>query len=66
MKKLLVIFLSVLLISPVWADFETKKANNLPEGVFRKTRSGEYAQYDKKGKKIGVYKIINGRFTKVK
>ena len=66
MKRFLVIFLSVLLISPVWADLKPSKNTNLPEGVFRKTRNGEFVQYNQKGKKIGVYKIINGRFTKVK
>ena len=66
MNKLLVIFLSVLLMSPVWATLKPEKTANFPEGVFKKTRSGDFVQYDKKGKKIGVYKVINGRFIKVK
>ncbi len=66
MKKFFVIFLLLAFISPVWAELNTKKINNTPEGVFRKTRNGEIAQYDKKGKKIGVYKVVNGRYIRVK
>ena len=66
MKKCLAIFLSFILISPVLADTTKKKLNTNPEGVFKKNRSGEFVQYDKKGKKIGVYKLINGRLIKVK
>lgn len=66
MKKFFVIFLLLAFISPVLAELNTKKINNTPEGVFRKTRNGEIAQYDKKGKKIGVYKVVNGRYIRVK
>ncbi len=66
MKKLWVIFLFFVIALPVCAELTTKKVNNLPEGVFKKTRGGEYVQLDKKGKKIGVYKVINGRLIKVK
>lgn len=66
MKKFFVIFLLLAIISPVWADLKTKKINNTPDGVFRKTRNGKIVQYDKNGKKIGVYKVVHGRFVKVK
>ena len=66
MKKLWVIFLFLVIALPVCAELTTKKVNNLPEGVFKKNRGGEYVQLDKKGKKIGVYKVINGRLIKVK
>lgn len=66
MKKYVVIFLSFLLVLPVSAEQMTKKSGNLPDGVFKKTRSGEFVQYDKNGKKIGKYKVINGRFIKIK
>ena len=66
MKKFWVIFLFLVIALPVCAELTTKKVNNLPEGVFKKTRGGEYVQLDKKGKKIGVYKVINGRLIKVK
>lgn len=66
MKKLWVIFLFFVLVLPVCAELTTRKINNLPEGVFKKTRGGEYVQLDKNGKKIGVYKVINGRLIKVK
>ena len=51
MKKLWVIFLFFVIALPVCAELTTKKVNNLPEGVFKKTRGGEYVQLDKKGKK---------------
>ena len=66
MKKLWVIFLFFVILLPVYAELPAKKFSNLPDGVFKKTRGGEYVQLDKKGKKIGVYKVINGRLVKVK
>ena len=66
MKKLWVIFILFVTALSVCADLTTKKVNNLPDGVFKKTRGGEYVQLDKNGKKTGVYKIINGRLIKVK
>ena len=66
MKKFLVIFLSVIMVSPAWADLTTRNTKNLPEGVFKKTRNGNIVQIDKNGKKIGVYKVVNGKFVKIK
>ncbi len=66
MKKCLAIFLSFILVSPVLAATTMKKLNTTPEGVFKKNRNGDFVQYDKKGKKVGVYKLINGRLVKVK
>lgn len=66
MKKFLVIFLSLIMVLPVYAELAAKKTSNLPDGVFKKTRKGEIVRYDNQGKKIGVYKVINGRFIKVK
>lgn len=38
----------------------------MPQGIFKKKRNGEFVQYDKNGKKIGVYKISNRKCVKVK
>ena len=66
MKNFLIIFVSLVLISPVFADTYQQIKNSSPEGVFKKTRNGEIVQRDKNGKKIGVYKKINGRYVKIK
>lgn len=66
MKKFLVIFLFLIFVSPVFSEVTTKKTNNLPDGVFRRSHSGDIVQYDKNGKKIGVYKVVKGKFVKVK
>ena len=66
MKKVLVIILSAILISPVMAEATLKKTNNTHDGIFKKKHNGDIVQYDKKGKKIGVYKVINGRYIKIK
>ena len=58
-----IIFFSI----SVNAELSQVKTNkNLPQGTFKKSRSGKIIQYDKNGKKIGVYKIPNGRYVKIK
>lgn len=66
MKKFLIIFLSIVLVSPVFADTTLKKTGSIPDGVFRKKKNGDFVQIDKNGRKIGIYRIVNGRFIKVK
>ena len=39
---------------------------NLPKGTFKKTRDGKIVQYDSRGKKVGIYKMNNGKYVKVK
>jgi hypothetical protein len=38
----------------------------MPEGIFKKQRNGNFVQYDKKGKKIGTYKLKQGRLVLIK
>ena len=39
---------------------------NLPKGTFKKDRNGKIVQYDSHGKKMGIYKMNNGKYVKVK
>lgn len=43
-----------------------KQPKTFPEGTFRKKRNGDVVQYNGRGKKIGTYKMINGKYEKVK
>ena len=38
----------------------------MPEGTFKKQSNGKFVQYDKNGKKIGTYKLTNGKFVRIK
>ena len=42
------------------------KINTLPSGTFKKKFNGDFVQYDKNGKKLGVYKMSKGKLVKVK
>lgn len=42
------------------------RVRKYPEGTFRKQRNGTIVQYNKSGKKIGVYKLNNGRYVRAK
>jgi len=66
MKKFFSFILVLSLFSPVLAEVTPIKYNNLPQGTFKKNRKGDIIQYDKNGKKIGVYKIQNRRYGKIK
>ena len=66
MKKFIVLFSVLSLSLSVYAELPQRHFSNLPQGSFKKNRSGQYVQYDKNGKKIGIYKISNGRYVKVK
>ena len=48
------------------AAIPVRELKNPPQGTFKKTRSGKIVQYDKKGKKIGVYKLKSGNLVRVK
>lgn len=65
------IFLVLLLVfylnnSVVLAGYNTKIAKNTASGTFKKSFTGKIIQYDEHGKKIGVYRNINGRYVKIK
>jgi len=67
MKNLcLFLVISSLYCLSVFAEPQQNRINNFPQGTFKKTHNGKYIQYDKNGKKIGIYKISNGRYIKVK
>ena len=58
MKKIFLIFCSMLISLAVIAQVPESKINELPQGTFKKTRSGKIVHYDKSGKKIGIYKNL--------
>ena len=66
MRIFLVLILLFSFASFVYAEIPEKKIKSFPEGTFKKARNGQIIQYDKNGKKVGVYKQYNGRFTKLK
>lgn len=66
MKKLLILGIIITFASTAFAELPERKFKNLPEGTFRKTRSGKIVQYDKNGKKVGVYNLNSKRLTKRK
>ena len=68
MKKSLVIALMLCLIAPCIAEekFSFSQNKNLPQGTFKKLRNGTIVQYDKNGKKVGKYKLDNGRYYRLK
>ena len=67
MNKLLATLLIIFICSTnAFAEARTKYLKKAPDGIFKKTITGKIIQYDKNGKKIGVYKNENGRFVKIK
>lgn len=66
MRKVLVILTLFAFVSTTFAALPERKIKNLPEGTFKKTRSGAIVQYDKNGKKVGVYKLNSGKYVKTK
>jgi len=65
-RKFLSLIFLVLLLPPVFAETGYRKYNNLPQGTFKKNWKGDIVQYDKTGKKIGVYRIQNVRNGKIR
>lgn len=69
MKKFLVLLL-IMLIPTVFAQVPNQapalKKELLPQGTFKKKHNGDIVQYDKNGKKIGVYKMQYGKMVRVK
>lgn len=66
MKKLAVLFVILIFSLTVCAKTSVKHANKYPQGVFKKSWNGDIIQYDKKGKKTGIYKVKNGNAIKIK
>jgi len=67
MKNICILLLSLILItSTVHAQQTLERKNKLPQGVFKKQRNGQIIQYDNNGKKIGIYKIKNRKYVRVK
>jgi len=67
MKRILIslIMLSFVCVSAL-AELPQNKHTNYPQGTFKKNKSGQIIQYDKNGKKLGVYKVTNKRYLKTK
>ena len=63
MKKFLALLIVICFSLPVFAVIPKK---NLPSGTFKKKKDGTIVQYNDKGKKIGIYKLENGSYKKVK
>lgn len=63
MKKIIAILVLICFVLPGWAVIPKK---NLPSGTFKKKKDGTIVQYNDKGKKIGIYKLENGSYKKVK
>ena len=67
MKKIFILFLSLIIpVLGVLAEIPVKKLKNPPVGTFKKKRNGTIVQYDKNGKKVGTYKMGNGKYYQVK
>ena len=65
MKKFFVILILLTFALCVYADEQyVKKYNNYPQGTFKKSRNGKIIQYDKNGKKVGVYNINSRKYKK--
>ena len=66
MKKILILSVLLSFSLSVYAELPQTRINSLPQGTFKKKRNGQIIQYDKNGKKLGIYKISSGRYVKVK
>ena len=67
MKKIFVIVLIFILCSSVFAEQTViKYKNNMPEGTFKAKKNGDIIHYDKKGKKIGIYRVSGRKYVRVK
>ena len=66
MRILLIVLMVIFFPLSVYAEALQSSNPNFPQGTFKKDRKGQIIQYDKKGKKIGVYKVSNIRYVKTK
>lgn len=66
MRALLTLFCLICFAGTSFSVVPTRRVRSYPEGTFRKQRNGAIVQYDKNGKKIGIYKLNNGRYIKTK
>ena len=61
MRKLIAILILLSFMPLAFAEIPVRKYNNLPQGTFKKKKDGTIVQYDKNGKRIGVYKVNSGK-----
>ena len=66
MRIILTFAVLLFFAATVFAQIPVKKYDNMPQGTFKKSWSGKVVQYDKNGRKVGVYKLKNGKYVKVK
>ena len=66
MKQFLTLICILCTAATVLAEIPANKIKNPPSGTFKKMRNGDFVQYDKNGKKIGIYKINNGKLYRKK
>ena len=66
MRRFAAIILLLLLTVTADAKVPAAKANNLPQGVFKKSWNGNIVQYDTNGKKTHTYKMKNGKIARIK
>lgn len=45
-------------------ELPAKRYSGYPQGTFKKSWNGKIIQYDKTGKKVGVYKINTKRYKR--
>ncbi len=67
MKKLAASLLIFFILPAAASEIpKYKYKTSMPQGTFKKKRDGTIVQYDKRGKKVGTYKLQNGNYKKVK
>lgn len=67
MKRILILLIMLSFLSvAALAELPQNKHTNYPQGTFKKNKNGQIIQYDKNGKKLGVYKVTNKRYVKTK
>ncbi len=66
MKRFFILLMLIMFSGTVFAKIPVRTIKNPPQGTFKKTRTGKIVQYDKNGKKIGTYKINNGKYIQIK
>ena len=65
MRKLIVFVLLTSFVLDCHAGAMINKNLSSMNGVYKKDAFGRINQYDKNGKKIGVYKLKNGKCVKI-
>ena len=66
MKKFLAFISIIAFIGSSYASPIKNEYSNYAQGTFKKKSNGTVVQYNSKGKKIGTYKNIKGKFVKIK